>query len=478
MARQTTTSATRNRFFRTKPMGAAEFRTEQDYFLERRWLINRSVHGWGVVAGYKLNGPRKRPEDCDPDDAADKKNQAVTLGAGLAFDRRGRELLLCAPTTLTEKNTFLVDPNHPSETRSLKHAAPGLYVLRAHYAEQAFGDSLAAAQCGCDDIEKSFVCETVIFSVSHLCCDEPCPCAESECEHHCGCCEDSCACGGRGSHGCLCRWIADTSVSCESRALCMWKGFRIDPCDAVPLACITIERSTNPCEPVSVACIDDDCGPRRLVKNNDLLYELARGCDLTRIEWISWGRWHRNPQRMPWPEFRALCGLAPTNEPDHKSVLTKLTVRFSGPVKQDTVTPDCFAVRFVVTHEDTGWSESRVAEIVAVVADAPLSGDPAGTTRQVTLAVDPLWHNEVSAHASKFRREGATVEIDIYGDYILDCNGQSIDANAKGFALREMPDGKTPQPSGNGTPGGTFLSVFRIDPRTQQPALEYRGTTP
>ena len=48
------------------------------------------------------------------------------------------------------------------------------------------------------------------------------------------------------------------------------------------------------------------------------------------------------------------------------------------------------------------------------------------------------------------------VEIEVRGDFIVDCNGQPVDANAVG---------RRSAPTGNGTPGGTFLSTFRVEPR-------------
>jgi len=46
------------------------------------------------------------------------------------------------------------------------------------------------------------------------------------------------------------------------------------------------------------------------------------------------------------------------------------------------------------------------------------------------------------------------VEIEVRGDFIIDCNGQAVDANAVGLS---------PGPTGNGTPGGTFVSRFKVD---------------
>ena len=66
------------------------------------------------------------------------------------------------------------------------------------------------------------------------------------------------------------------------------------------------------------------------------------------------------------------------------------------------------------------------------------------------------------------RLHGATVQLEVRGDYILDCHKQAIDANARGFALSDDDSGNL-QP-GNGTPGGTFVSVFRVQKRPEKAA--------
>lgn len=42
----------RNNYFEGKRLTPDMFRTEQRYLLERRRLLNRAIHGWGVVYGY------------------------------------------------------------------------------------------------------------------------------------------------------------------------------------------------------------------------------------------------------------------------------------------------------------------------------------------------------------------------------------------------------------------------------------------
>ena len=44
----------RNNYFYGKRMTARDFQDEQCYFNEKRWLINRTVQGWGAVRGMNV----------------------------------------------------------------------------------------------------------------------------------------------------------------------------------------------------------------------------------------------------------------------------------------------------------------------------------------------------------------------------------------------------------------------------------------
>jgi hypothetical protein len=61
-------------------LSAADFRAEQDYHRNMRYLHNRLLHGAGIVDGL------------DVDDAGDRA--AVHVGPGVAIDAFGRELVL------------------------------------------------------------------------------------------------------------------------------------------------------------------------------------------------------------------------------------------------------------------------------------------------------------------------------------------------------------------------------------------------
>jgi len=197
------------------------------------------------------------------------------------------------------------------------------------------------------------------------------------------------------------------------------------------------------------------CGPRRLVKRNDLLFDLIRGCDLTRISRISWEPWHRSEEPVSFADFDDRFGKVSQNE---EKYITDFTVEFSRPVRKETLRrPDCFAFTVMSVEPEGGWRETLRVPIVEINTDAFPSPDPSGDyVLGGSIVVDGAWlEDAVRGRKSRFVGAQAWVEIEIRGDYILDCNGQAVDANAVGLSA---------YPSGNGTPGGTFLSCFRVAP--------------
>jgi hypothetical protein len=78
------------------------------------------------------------------------------------------------------------------------------------------------------------------------------------------------------------------------------------------------------------------------------------------------------------------------------------------------------------------------------------------------MVVDGYWFRDATGPLNQFQGGPTRVEIEIRGDFIIDCNGQAVDANAVGLA---------PAPTGNAAPGGTFLSTFLVDvaPAPQRP---------
>ncbi|MEZ4768506.1 MAG: hypothetical protein R2844_08780 [Caldilineales bacterium] len=66
-------------------LGVDEFRQEQQYFLQKEYLHNRSLHGYGTVSGLRVSVAR-------PDDDADE--MLVTVDPGIGVDQFGRVFVL------------------------------------------------------------------------------------------------------------------------------------------------------------------------------------------------------------------------------------------------------------------------------------------------------------------------------------------------------------------------------------------------
>ena len=443
-------SGERNRFFKGKMMKVPEFEMEQRYGIERRRLLTRAIAGWGVVRGFALGGSHENqipyPEP-----------GPISVLSGLAIDPHGREILLTSESILGSDNTFVIGPN--CELRTVDRLEPGKYVLAIHYAERLLGDTPLPDECCGTQIEKNYVCETALFSLRKLCREEECPCGEPGCPKECKCHGDRCQCGKRSRHACLCEWVAETEAPGCPQKPCPWRGYSVWVDDPVDLACVCIVCRAENCRPF-LGRIEDDCGPRRIVKSNDLLYNLIRGCDLTRIACLSWGEWHRREQPVPWEEFvQKLRG-----EVIDGVLVTGFAVRFTGPVLTHTVRPDCFSLQFAT---GVGELHTRLIEITRVLTPHHY-GDPEHTTRQATLCVRLEWFEDFACHGSKIRKEGAWVRFDVNGDYILDCHHQPVDVKAHGYALREI-EGRPCQPSGTGTPGGVLTSMFKVANALERP---------
>jgi hypothetical protein len=434
-------SGQRNRFFKGKMMKAPEFELEQRYGIERRRLLTRAISGWGVVRGLAVRGSNEEqipfPED-----------REFCVSPGLAIDPCGREILLLAGSVLGTDNTFVIGPD--CDLQSVERIRPGEYVLAIHYAERFLGDTPLPDDCCGTKVVKNYICETVLFSLRRRC-EEECPCGESDCPEGCRCHRQHCLCGKRSRSSCLCDWTRQFDLPKCAKKPCRWHEHDVWIDEGVDLACVCISTPAENCRP-PLGRICDDCSPRHIVKSNDLLYNLIRGCDLTRIECLSWGEWHRREAPVPWEEFLELL----KGREENGVLVTGLTVHFTGPVLAETVRPDCFTLQFLVGR---GEMRTRSVEITRVLTSIH-DGDPAGTTRRATLCVRPEWYEDLTGHGSRIRKEGALVRIEVNGYFILDCHRQLIDAGAHGFAPHRKHDAV--EPGGTGNPGGLLISTFKV----------------
>ena len=502
-------SGLRNQYFEGKRLTADSFRVEQSYLVERRRLLNRAIHGWGVVYGYAI-----KPAVAD-ERSSQNTSGRIEVGAGLALDECGRELLLARAAAIGVDDVLLFDekgarisrpPDGSFEPRTPKkhqeQRTPACWLLSAHYAEQFVDPFKINDPCSCTRDEWDHVCETVRFSLRRVDCAACCDAFDCELKCGCGtgpCCEhhpaerskqDSALSESvkerkprtspvhRGGCNCLCEYLTGLSdVECrglrEIEDPCV--HIRADLCHGVPLACVRLREGD--CDDWIFDGWIEACGPRRLVKRNDVLFDLIRGCDLTRISAIGWASWHRSRNLIEWDDFETSFGgvsdsdIGRMRKSRHKREVFPVTtamyvVDFSRPVQKDTVRADCFSMTVYVEEDEGGWSEAHCVPILDVVTWAPPDTSAALVTR-ATLVVDGRWlYDAVKGEKTIFDEDPTTVEIEIRGDFIVDCNGQTVDANASGLL---------PAPTGNGTPGGTFFSSFRVQPRFKEYRVEHES---
>jgi hypothetical protein len=460
----------RNNYFKGKRLTAESFRVEQDYAIQRRHLLNRAIHGWGVVYGYGIvqPPPQQGYNDLPPG--------SVEISPGLALDQCGRELFETGRALKFDE--LIVLDEHGKRVEGSDYPASECWLLSVHYAEQNTASIVIEDSCRCKYQEWDHICETVRYSVRPIKCDDCCRAWDCELKCNCGagpCCDDQSGPGpsgqayrtqgeqeeGKRQQRGGCRCICDHLIKWQPAGDCAHLYEIEEPCGAVkvdirngvPLACVKVDKDRNGY--LIFGDILEVCGPRRLVKGNDLLFDLIRGCDLTRISDFGWKEWHRRKDPIPFDAFADAFG--PGTSQATQSVSTRFKVRFSRPVREDTLRADCFAMTVLGGEAEGGWWHSFRVPIVEVDTSefGPQPGDPPGHVRGAAIVVDDGWLDDaVRGRKTIFKLGETRIEIEVRGDLIVDCNGQTVDANS--FGLFRVP-------TGNATAGGTFFSTFRVE---------------
>jgi hypothetical protein len=428
-------SGARNNYFVGKRLSPKSFELEQSYHIERRRLLNRAIHGWGIVYGFSITAePRPGGQNA----------QQLVMGAGFALDQSGRELVFTPGKTLTFSDLYV-----PTLSEYKTGATPSqtCWVLSAHYAERPIEPVPLRDACSCERKEWNRTCETVVF------CLRPCDPKQSDCARcpqdcdnclHCDCptCNKQTSRTERGPCACLCHAVIEHEAKIPEPSWHMCKdGTRVDLSAGVPLACVKIGAD---CEHWDVIGIEALCEARRFVKRNDLLFDLVRGCDLTYVKEVSWEKeLHRKEV-----QFKVFAPYFTKHyaEDQKQPCKTDFYVTFSGPVQAETLQVGCVVMRVLFFSD--GWY---------LVRHVPIVGFDLEEGNVARIVVDADWvHDKIHHRRDEIFRNRdwpVYVEIEIHGDYILDCCGQPIDANARG---------RLAAPGGNGTPGGTLFSRFIV----------------
>ncbi|MGH9674012.1 MAG: hypothetical protein ACRD44_12595 [Bryobacteraceae bacterium] len=85
------------RYFYGQLLGVRHFESEHEYFKAKLWMLNRLVHGYGVVCGLDVKEAPNEPG-------------SVSVMPGLALDKWGREIVVVAPSAPVK-----VEPYQPPQ---------------------------------------------------------------------------------------------------------------------------------------------------------------------------------------------------------------------------------------------------------------------------------------------------------------------------------------------------------------------------
>ncbi len=285
----------RNRYWDGKCMTVRDFTAEQRYFNGKRWLLNRLLHGWGVVCGLDLSA----------------EGRCVRVSEGLALDCCGREILVCGEAAIR------VEP--PLEDRDG-------WVLCLEYLECPIEPVKGPAGC-CEG--GAFEEHNRVREHYRLSLRDPITL------HALRCRKPLCPQGDLRRHGCdawggieesLCRSLAEGCPECR------------DPC--VPLGLIhVIAKQDGKGFDVKV----DPCAHRCLVYSNPVLAELFH-CyhgDLPRICSTNFDDWDEH-ESVPWRDFAELLRKG-------------LRITFSEPMEPATVNRRTFLVAVLIKESGTGY---------------------------------------------------------------------------------------------------------------------------
>ena len=204
----------RTDYFHGMLMTERDFSEEQTYHIEKRKLLNRMLHGWGVVCGLKV-----RPTDTP--------SPNIIVEGGMALDCFGNEILVCEEQTvdLTVKpcaTTAAYDPCAPYVQEPQDQA---LYVVikydeRGTKPEPVYapGGSCEEKTCNFSRTQEGFCIEvwdhppdapgTGDTTEPFTPCTKPFPCPPSDCCHYILLATISC----KERFDFLSKWIVDDTI--------------------------------------------------------------------------------------------------------------------------------------------------------------------------------------------------------------------------------------------------------------------------
>ena len=416
----------RNNYFYGKRMTARDFQDEQCYFNEKRWLINRMVHGWGVVCGLDV--------------IPTEDNNKVEVTPGLAIDCCGREILVCGDE---EDRYVLLNPEEHECDLLLKEE------------EQQNGDQLIAICLEYDE------CKREIVNLPSIACDEtekhefnrirdswkitPIHIPQEFWDEPF--CQQTIGDKEKSLHRYLCEKITQGCQHCPE-------------CPCIILAVVTVDGNGE-FEEI------DTCNYRKLVYSNQLLFDQIN-CyhgDLPRVTGIEWSDTsiadptgvHIKEKNIHTTEKQG-SSTEIHNQTIQWDVFVQkngLKITFNKRMYHETINKHTFLIAIITIEHSTRY---RLLKYVPSEEIELIDNDDETTSAifkfETTWIEDELEDEKRSAITQS--SEGADFEIILRGSSIF-----SIEEDKKGKALDGSFSGEFP--SGNGTQGTDFVSWFHVE---------------
>lgn len=398
----------RNLYYYGKLMTARDFQAEQDYFNEKRWLINRMILGHGVVCGFDV---WFKPES----------HYTLVIAPGLAIDCCGREILVCDQQEINVKPKL----DHCQRDQHTGKPTEPLLVCLEYEAQKTEPVNLPPIACDNEGkTEYNRMRDGFRISLkleSEIKREAPAEKAEAFAYDKKG-----------WLHGYVCQYLKECP-ECEGSG------------------CLILARLVphhEPHIPENPPFKLYTCRDRKLVYNNKLLYELIEHClgeerpekpvHLPHIVDIGWRECHaRHPHTIDWRAFRALLENG-------------LTVYFDHHMVGASINQHSFLVSVTIKERGTGYFVQKFVPASTIEYQEDENGSRA------TFYADSAWFgDEVVSKNSEIAAGIVRMEIRLRGSAIMGKNGKALDGEFIGNVL----------PSGNGVQGGDFVSCFSVTPR-------------
>jgi hypothetical protein len=416
----------RNNYFCGKMMTSRDFQDEQCYFNEKRWLMNRTVHGWGVVCGL----------DVIPTE--NKKGVEVT--PGLAIDCCGREILVCGdaedryvPLIYDEiPKPHECDQPQSKEESGIKHIAVCLEY------DECKREVVNLHSFVCDETEKHEFnrirdsWKITPISIPQEFPDEPLPFCQRTNEEK-----------EQSLDSYLCEKITKGCQHCPE-------------CPCIILAVVTVYENGN----VKDEDIDT-CNYRKLVYNNQLLFDQI-SCyhgDLPRVTAIEWSNRPFTPISDQTDQMVEKQGSNTeihnqTIEWDNFVKKNGLIVTFNKIMDPGSINEHTFLIAIITIEHSTRY------RLLKYIPSETIEIDNDDETTRVIFKFEKTWIEDEledeKRSAITQSSEGADFEIILRGSSIFSEEGKALDGSFSG----EFP-------SGNGTQGTDFVSWFHVIPPEQ-----------